>query len=96
MERCDTTALALYLFLVTVGDAQGLSFYADASIVTRVGIDQSSLSKVRQTLIREQLIAYQKPLYQVLALDPRSTPMPRTGAPQSIGALLRRALEQNT
>ena len=32
ITRCDPEALALYLFLVTVADAQGLSFYADASI----------------------------------------------------------------
>ncbi len=32
IERCDPQALALYLFLLTVADAQGLSYYADASI----------------------------------------------------------------
>ncbi len=32
IERCDTAALALYLLLVTVADAQGQSYHADASI----------------------------------------------------------------
>ena len=32
IERCDFTALAIYLFLVTVADAQGLSYYCDASL----------------------------------------------------------------
>jgi hypothetical protein len=32
IERCDTAALALYLFLLTVADAQGLSYYGDAKL----------------------------------------------------------------
>ena len=28
IERCNAAACALYLFLVTVGDAQGLSYYS--------------------------------------------------------------------
>ena len=30
LDRCSTEALALYLFLVTVADAKGLSYYGDA------------------------------------------------------------------
>jgi hypothetical protein len=61
--------LALYLFLVTVGDAKGLSYYADASIIKRLPMDQAALEDARNNLIRIGLIAWQKPLYQVLALD---------------------------
>ena len=32
VDRCSTEALALYLFLVTVADAKGLSYYGDASV----------------------------------------------------------------
>ena len=32
VERCDPAALALYLVLVTVADAEGLSYYSDASL----------------------------------------------------------------
>ena len=32
LERCDVQALALYLVLVTVADAQGLSYYGEASL----------------------------------------------------------------
>ena len=38
IERCDAPACALYLFLVTVADAQGLSYYADASIAKRLSM----------------------------------------------------------
>ncbi len=33
IERCDPPAAALYLFLLTVADEQGLSYYSDAALV---------------------------------------------------------------
>ena len=69
IERCDSAALALYLFLVTVADAQGLSYYADASIERLVSLRPEALVGARETLIRAGLLAYEAPLYQVLALD---------------------------
>ncbi len=69
IERCDVHAAALYLFLVTVADVQGLSYYADASLARRLSMDPVRLSKARGDLIRAGLVAYQRPLYQVLALD---------------------------
>lgn len=73
--RCDAEALALYLFLVTVADARGLSFYADASVGRLLSWSPAELERARATLIRAGLIAYEAPLYQVLALEP-STPVP--------------------
>jgi hypothetical protein len=70
IERCDAQALALYLFLVTVADAQGLSYYSDASLARGLSMELSRLGQARAALIRAGLIAYQRPLYQVLALDP--------------------------
>ena len=69
IERCDAHAAALYLFLVTVADAQGLSYYSDASLGRSLSMDPVRLSKARGDLTRAGLIAYQRPLYQVLALD---------------------------
>jgi hypothetical protein len=60
----------LYLFLVTVCDGQGLSYYSDASLVRLLRLDHPALLRARQELINTRLIAYQCPLYQVLALDP--------------------------
>jgi len=56
------------------------------------------LAAARQQLVQADLIAYQKPLYQVLALpeDSRSSAdatAPRTGQGRSLGEILRRALE---
>jgi len=69
IERCDVHAAALYLFLVTVADVQGLSYYSDRSLGRSLTMDPVRLSKARGDLIRAGLIAYQRPLYQVLALD---------------------------
>ncbi len=67
--QCDHSAWALYLFLVSVGDVQGLSYYTDASLMRRLKMDPVQLSASRQQLVGAGLIAYEKPLYQVLSLD---------------------------
>ena len=69
IERLSHPAATLYLFLVTVADAQGLSYYSEKTISQRLTIDANSLTQARHELIRIGLIAYQKPLYQVLDLD---------------------------
>ena len=68
IEKADACAWALYLFLVTVADAHGLSYYADASLSRRLGLDPRRLARARADLIGLDLIAYDPPLYQVLSL----------------------------
>jgi hypothetical protein len=93
--RGEPAAWALYLVLVTVADAQGLSYYSDATLGRLLQFDALQLARARQQLIAGELLAYQKPLYQVLALPPASTPTltARAGQTLSVGDLLRRALE---
>jgi hypothetical protein len=87
--RCDHAAWALYLFLTSVADAEGLSYYSDASLMRRLKMDQVGLSASRQQLVQAGLIAYEKPLYQVLSLEPVGAV--RSG-PVSVGEILRKAL----
>jgi hypothetical protein len=68
IDQLTPEACALYLFLVTVADAQGLSFYAEPSLCQRLSMAPPVLRQARQALIRQGLIAYRYPLYQVLAL----------------------------
>jgi hypothetical protein len=89
--RCSANALALYLFLVTVADGQGLSYYSDTSLSERLPLDGPALIRARQELIAARLIAYDKPLYQVLALEP---PSPRLGQPLSLGQILQQVMER--
>ena len=70
LEQCDAQALALYLVLVTVADAKGLSYYGEASLTRLLSMPAARLSQARADLIRLDLIAYERPLYQVLSLDP--------------------------
>ena len=83
VARCSTNALALYLFLVTVGDAQGLSYYADKTLCRLLRLDAGMLGSARAELIANRLIAYQPPLYQVLALGPQA-PSTRSHRPKQI------------
>ena len=93
--------MALYLFLITVDDAQGLSYYSDHSIVDRLPLDCHRLPKARGELLKAGLIAYEKPIYQVLALDqpvtqpvkPKPSKPRRSTRPIAVGEMLRRALE---
>ena len=80
-------ALALYLFLVTVADGQGLSYYSDAGIGKLLPLEGPALARARQELVRARLIAYESPLYQVLSLD-KPTGL-RGGTPQTLGQILR-------
>jgi hypothetical protein len=90
IERCDAFAAALYLFLVTVADAKGLSYYSDASLARRLSMEPGRLGQARQALVGAGLIAYERPLYQVLALDsPLARALTKPAAEQIRARLLR-------
>ena len=96
IEKMSHPAAALYLFLVTVGDAKGLSYYGDESIMKCLCMDQSTLQIARSNLIQNGMIAWKKPLYQVLNLD-ISTAAKRSymDSPLSLGSILKKAVEEN-
>ncbi len=94
IEQCSHPAAALYLFLVTVSDASGLSYYGDDSIMNRLSMDFTVLEKARDNLIHIGLVAWKKPIYQILPLDtsvkesmPRSTD---TDAPMTLKDIFKR------
>ena len=84
IDQLSHEACALYLFLVTVADAQGLSFYSDPSLCRRLSMDHRVLHRARQALIACDLVAYDPPLYQVLALD--AAPLVQTPGPRRMTA----------
>jgi hypothetical protein len=105
--RCTAEALALYLFLVTVADAEGLSFYGDGAIAGLLGWPEAQVRAARAGLVRAGLVAFQAPLYQVLSLDaPTTAPAPPAQHPRpavraagelrSLRAMLQQALEGRT
>jgi hypothetical protein len=91
IERLSHEAAALYLFLVTVADYQGLSYYSEVSICGRLGMDAPALVCARSCLLKSRLVAYKRPLYQVLAFGdlPLTKKQNRgAGEPMSIGEIL--------
>jgi len=97
IDRCEARAAALYLFLVTVADAQGLSYYGEATLGARLHLSPEALVAARAQLIDLDLIAYQAPLYQVLALPgtrPRLPAQARVGDARDGALRLAQLLEQ--
>jgi hypothetical protein len=103
-ERLDVYALALYLFLLTVSNADGLSWYSEERLCRELGCDISLLRAGRSELCAAGLVAWKRPLYQVLGLDPLPESISRAvpggvnsssgrcrsgGEPVSIGKVLR-------
>jgi len=89
-------ALALYLFLVTVSDAEGLSWYSEAALCRYLSLTGTELQSARAELQQAGLIAYREPLYQVLDLSPvvvsSAASSRRGGEAVSVGEILRHIL----
>jgi hypothetical protein len=89
-------ALALYLFLVAVADADGLSWYSEAVLCRQLSCDAAQLQSARAELQQATLIAYRHPIYQVLDLAPEragATPAPRRGSEAvAVGDILKSIL----
>jgi len=93
IERCSHGAAALYLFLVCVGDHQGLSYYGDPSVSKILNMDAMTLEKARSELIRNGLVSWKKPIYQVLSLEPVAVEKRDTQGMMRLGDILKQAAE---
>ena len=58
----------LYLFLVTVADRFGVSYYGEAKVAACTGLPREILFDLIRELIRANLLAYRHPIYQILSL----------------------------
>jgi hypothetical protein len=76
---------SLYLFLATVADQQGLSWYSDGRILVEVGMSASQLEGAREELITADLVACQPPMYQVLELAAQTAEPVRRAGPVAAG-----------
>ena len=95
-KRYSCEALTLYLLLITVADASGLSYYSDQALMRYLPLDDKALQRARRQLLQGGLIAFESPLYQVLSLETPASetrpPRQSTSQPVAMLALLRRAL----
>ena len=82
----------MYLFLVTVADAEGLSWYSEAALCRHLSWNGADLQNARAELQQAGLIAYREPLYQVLDLSPvvvsGASSSRRGGEAVSVGEIL--------
>jgi hypothetical protein len=88
IDRCTHAAAALYLFLITVADARGMSYYSARTLSQRLAMDEHKLIRTRNELVNIGLIAYRKPLYQVMAID--AEPFRPIGTLQSVEQIFKR------
>jgi hypothetical protein len=72
LQVLSAEAILVYFFLLIVGDHQGLSFYGDRHMGRVLKLAGPQLEKARRQLMIQDLIAYQRPMYQVLSLPPGS------------------------
>ena len=70
-----------------MADDKGLSYYGDPALMKKLGMDQATLDQARSGLIRNNLIAWQRPIYQVLSLEPHPR-SERTGSMMSLRDIL--------
>ncbi len=75
IKQLESGELLLYLFLALVSDAYGLSYYGDSAICRLLKTNPTDLEQYRQTLLAQDLIAYDPPLYQVLELPHKPVKM---------------------
>lgn len=96
LQKCDHRTLALYLVLLTVADAEGLSYYSEAALERMLGMEHPQLLSARHQLCHVGMVAYEKPLYQVLSLELEGggvrEPAARCGQPLPVAAILSRVL----
>lgn len=65
--------LLLYLFLVIVGDRQGISYYSFDKICSLIAITPDEYILARNSLIDKDFIGFDGRLFQVLSLPERVT-----------------------
>lgn len=95
-------SITLYFFLTAVADVNGMSFYADPTVMKLLKLQKRELIYARDCLLKADLIAYRYPLYQILELpaqvsykpkqkqSPSTKPhyRPQKKEPESIGSIL--------
>jgi hypothetical protein len=87
LARLTPAAATLYLFLLTVADRDGVSYYGEAKVAELTGLDRGALFDHVRELVRAGLVAYRHPVYQVLSLP--ASPPSSAPSPLSPGEILR-------
>lgn len=88
-SELSSDAILLYFFLCAVSDQHGLSYWGDDSTSARLRISGAALARARSELVAGDLVAYARPLYQVLSLPVGDDGgLPRGGKPKTMAGIL--------
>ncbi|OVE81463.1 hypothetical protein BVY04_03235 [bacterium M21] len=68
LKRMSPGGSRLYLFLCVVANREGVSWHFDEGIRELTGLSQEELAAARLELINLDLVAFESPCFQVLAL----------------------------
>jgi hypothetical protein len=69
LHRLSHEAMALYLFLVVVGDRDGRSFYGETALREILRLETAAFAAARSALESERLIDFRKPYWWVRSLS---------------------------
>lgn len=94
IDRLSHGSAALYLFLLCASDEKGLSYYSDNTLMKKLSVNEEMFESSRSELIHNGLIAWQKPIYQVLSLEPLVKNDPtKNGTGMSLKDIFKHAME---
>jgi len=68
-HRLRHSSLALYLFLVVVGDKDGRSFYGEKSLINILRLSEEELAASIDELMAARLIHYNRPYFWIRTLE---------------------------
>ena len=91
VPQLSREAISLYFFLAAVSDKSGLSYYRDDSLSARLRIRHTRFCEARDELVRYDLIAFERPLTQVLSLPRAKSRRQQAGGLHAIRELFREA-----
>ncbi len=69
LQRLTLEEIALLFFLHLAADRSGCSFWADATVAKKIGIEEGEVVRARQGLLRKGFILYRFPLHQILPFE---------------------------
>lgn len=71
LQQLSREAKLLYFFLCLVADGQGISFYGDRRLQLLLDLSDGELEHARAELCRQDLLAFDGRVYQLLSLPAR-------------------------
>jgi hypothetical protein len=91
-DHLSRDAVQLYVFLCSVSDRHGLSYWREESTAARLRVTMPLVVRAREELLARDLLAHEPPLTQVLSLPP-SGRRAAAEADAVLGEILGRHLE---